>query len=169
MKTHNYVFIQIVWCIFGYDVIQTICFFFLEKSSRLLWAKKQAHVSSAVGAYWNPCVLNRKFKKNGIIIFALLFFFYMVLFGFPTFYNHGSWNFLEFLIFDATGAIKGCFFTTSFLEYFLYTLGFWCFHWRPHLMNMTDLPWLLHLCQLHVLATIQQYLRDHNVLLCEEV
>ena len=47
MKTHNYVFIEIVWCIFGYDVIQTICFFFLEKSSRLLWAKKQAHVSSA--------------------------------------------------------------------------------------------------------------------------
>ena len=75
MKTHNYVFIQIVWCIFGYDVIQTICFFFLEKSSRLLWAKKQAHVSSAVGAYWNPCVLNRKFNKkwnNHICPFILL-------------------------------------------------------------------------------------------------
>ena len=75
MKTHNYVFIQIVWCIFGYDVIQTVCFFFLEKSSRLLWAKKQAHVSSAVGAYWNPCVLNRKFNKkwnNYICPFILL-------------------------------------------------------------------------------------------------
>ena len=169
MKTHNYVFIQIVWCIFGYDVIQTICFFFLEKSSRLLWAKKQAHVSSAVGAYWNPCVLNRKFNKkwnNYICPFILL---PHGSFRLSNIYNHGSWNFLEFLIFDATGGIKGCFFTTSFLEYFLYTLGFWCFHWRPHLMNKTDLPWLLHLCQLHVLATIQQYLRDHNVLLCEEV
>ena len=76
MKTHNYVFIQIVWGIFGYDVIQTICFFFLEKSSRLLWAKKQAHVSSAVGAYWNPCVLNRKFNKkwNNYILFILPFY-----------------------------------------------------------------------------------------------
>ena len=39
MKTHhNYVFIQILQKK-NYKVIQTSSFFFLEKSSRILWAK----------------------------------------------------------------------------------------------------------------------------------
>ena len=40
MKTHhNYVFIQILQKKINYKVIQTSSFFFLEKSSRILWAK----------------------------------------------------------------------------------------------------------------------------------
>ena len=37
---------------FVYNVIQTSCFFFLEKSSRPLWAKWPTRF--VVGAYWNP-------------------------------------------------------------------------------------------------------------------
>ena len=33
---YNYIFIQILWCFFVYNVIQTKCLFFLEQSSRLL-------------------------------------------------------------------------------------------------------------------------------------
>ena len=47
MKAHqNYVFIQVLWYIFVYSVIQTS--YFYEQSSR--------RVSSPVGAYLNPCL-----------------------------------------------------------------------------------------------------------------
>ena len=47
VKTHhNYVFIQILWYIFVYNIIQTSCFCFLEKSTN-----KNAEKSLASGLY----------------------------------------------------------------------------------------------------------------------
>ena len=56
MKTHNYVFIQILWYFFVYDVIQTSCFFFPEKVNNL-YEQSSLCVWPAVGAYQNPWLL----------------------------------------------------------------------------------------------------------------
>ena len=54
MKTHdNCVFVQILWYFFVYNIIQTSCFFFLEKVADLYEQSNQG-LLSAVGAYWNP-------------------------------------------------------------------------------------------------------------------
>ena len=54
MKTHhNYIFIQILWYFFVYNVIQTSCFF-CQKKVADLYEQSSWRVSSAVTAYWNP-------------------------------------------------------------------------------------------------------------------
>jgi len=66
MKSHhNYFFIQILWYFFVYSVIQTRCFFFLEKKVADLYEQSSRRVSLPVGAYWNPCLIfNELFLKR---------------------------------------------------------------------------------------------------------
>ena len=67
MKSHhNYVFIQILWYIgFIYDVI------FILKRAADFSERSSLRVSSAVGAYWNPCVVAYGLAFLHMISFSL--------------------------------------------------------------------------------------------------
>ena len=69
METHNCIFIQIIWCIFGYDVIQSrlVASFFYKKVANYS-EQSSRRILSAVGAYWNPCHLYHKILSPPLFV-----------------------------------------------------------------------------------------------------